>query len=645
MIKKWLFVSFASLVLLSACGIGAKSSLSENSKPQTSETSNPQSSASSLQSSKESSPQASEGSKSSSSGGSSQESNSSSSEDLQGKFIVDSKNSLTFVDGVASFETKGIRFSIYGGAASSQGWFTLNQGGYLTNSSPLASSFSSISVDYVHASDFGYLTTRASSYPISSPENGAYEIAGSTSFSFSEQTLNSYFSLHAPVGSFTIKSITLTTEASSLNPSSVDSIDFYTINDTHGAAEEVASSRYSGITRLSQFALTTERNNPESTLFLSSGDMWQGSADSNLTHGALMVNWMNIAGFESMAIGNHEFDWKPAQIAENSTLANFPFLGINIKDTAVNRPSWARPSKVVKRGAYKIGIIGAIGPVENSIAVSSLSGYTFDHNYPALISEEADRLRNEEGCALVVLSIHNGSFDTAFCHNIDAVFEGHSHLNYENTDSYGIPHLQTYGNGSSFQHAHFELENGKFVFKTYDMADFSYLSSLSEEAMTLGIYGYYGGKIASIKNEVIGTTASKLYRGDIAKLAVQAMFEYFANSKWDSALALAAVNTGCARADIPAGNITYGQIYACLPFDNDNVFCTCTGQQVKALQNDTYLYTYGTTATIDPNKTYHVIIISYVSEKEEYSYLKEEQRDDYRLRDILADDFRRNMNA
>src|SRR5574344_776120 len=282
MIKKWLFVSFASLVLLSACGIGAKSSLSENSKPQTSETSNPQSSASSLQSSKESSPQASEGSKSSSSGGSSQESNSSSSEDLQGKFILDSKNSLTFVDGVASFETKGIRFSIYGGAASSQGWFTLNQGGYLTNSSPLASSFSSISVDYVHASDFGYLTTRASSYPISSPENGAYEIAGSTSFSFSEQTLNSYFSLHAPVGSFTIKSITLTTEA---------------------------SSRYSGITRLSQFALTTERNNPESTLFLSSGDMWQGSADSNLTHGALMVNWMNIAGFESMAIGNHEFDW------------------------------------------------------------------------------------------------------------------------------------------------------------------------------------------------------------------------------------------------------------------------------------------------------------------------------------------------
>lgn len=163
--------------------------------------------------------------------------------------------------------------------------------------------------------------------------------------------------------------------------------------------------------------------------------------------------------------------------------------------------------------------------------------------------------------------------------------------------------------------------------------------------MTLGLFGYYDGKNAAIKNEVVGQTAGNLSEYDIGKFAVQAMFEYYCNSKWDSALALAAVNTGCARAEIPSGPITYGEVYAALPFDNDNVFCSCTGEYVLSLQKDSYLFTYGSTATIDPTATYHVMIISYVSEKESYSYLKEISRDDYRLRDIVADEFRRSMNG
>ncbi len=559
--------------------------------------------------------------------------------------VLDSTNSLTFENGEASFEKEGIHFEIKGGASSSSGWFTLNQGGYITNSAPIASSFTSITVDYVRASDFGYLTSKASSYPITSPENGAYEIAGSTSFSYSDKTLNSYFSLHAPVGSFTIKSITLTGAASTLAPAPITTLDFYSLNDTHGAAQEVASSRYTGITRLSQFAFSKEREAPDSTIFLSSGDMWQGSADSNLTHGELMVNWMNIAGFESMEIGNHEFDWKPEWIEKNSKTANYPFLGINIKDPNGQRPSWADPSKVVSRGGYKIGVIGAIGPIESSIAVSSLSGYSFDHAYSTLVSAEADRLRKEEGCSLVVLSIHNGDFDTTFCHNIDAIFAGHVHSDSSSVDSYGIPHLRGAANGTTVQHARFALENGKFVYQSHDSTPFSVLSTLNEEAMTLGLFGYYDGKNAAIKNEVVGQTAGNLSEYDIGKFAVQAMFEYYCNSKWDSALALAAVNTGCARAEIPSGPITYGEVYAALPFDNDNVFCSCTGEYVLSLQKDSYLFTYGSTATIDPTATYHVMIISYVSEKESYSYLKEISRDDYRLRDIVADEFRRSMNG
>ena len=566
---------------------------------------------------------------------------------MQEKIVLDKDNSVSYNDTAGSFTgANGMTYSISNCDRTTTGWISLKQGGYVTNSAAYGYSFSSITVEYLRQSDFGYLTAKASSYAITSPENGAYELTGSVKFTFPNASTNSFFSLYVPVGSFLLTSITLEGITHSSGATPVAGLDFYTINDTHGAAVETISSRQTGITRLSQFALSEERKNPDSTVFLSSGDMWQGSADSNMTHGEIMVNWMNVAGFESMAIGNHEFDWKPAQIEANSKIANFPFLSINLQDPNGQRPSWAKASKIINRGGYKIGIIGAIGKIESAIAVSSLSGYSFNADYETMVSAEALRLRSEEGCSIVVVSVHNGSFDTLLCRNVDAVFEGHSHQNYSYVDDYNIPHIQTYANGSDIQRVHFKLSGDKFVYEKTVDNPFVELSALSEEPMTLGVMGYYEGKIAPIKNEVVGHTTNELSKADIGQYAVQCMFEYYANSTWDSALALAMVNTGCARQVIPVGDITYGQVYAALPFDNDNVFCECTGAQINLFKKDRYLYTYGSTAAIDESKTYRVMVISYVSEQSDYAKtLKEVSRDDFRLRDIVAADFRRALNG
>lgn len=570
-----------------------------------------------------------------------------SSAEMPTSFTLDASTPITYEGSNGSFTAFGLHFNITKCDPETSGWISLSQGGLLSNAEAY-SSFVSISVKYLRNSDFGYLTTKASSYPITSPENGAYEVAGATEFFFSGDGPNCYFSLFAPVGSFTLTSLTLTTRKETKDIVPITSLDFYTINDTHGASESLSTSsaRQAGITKLSEFAIPTAQAKPEETIFLSSGDMWQGSANSNLTHGELMVNWMNVLGFESMAIGNHEFDWKAEWIAHNSTLANFPFLSINLVDSSGKRPDWAKASKVVVRGGVRIGVIGAIGQLQNSIMVSALKGYTLLNTYSDLVGTEAARLRNEEGCSLVVLSIHNGSFDTSDCSNIDAVFEGHTHQNYESVDARGIPHLQTYANGSNFQHAHFAYSNGKWRFVSSSEVTFATLDALGEEAMTLGIYGYYNGKNAAITGEVIGYTSSPLDTTSIARYAVQCMFEYYCNSTWDSALALAVVNTNCARQSIPAGPITYGQLYASLPFDNENVFCSCTGQYVKALKRNSGLYSYGTATTFDDTSTYHVMVISYVSEKASYaSSLTEISRDNFWLRDITAADFRRNYHA
>ena len=44
---------------------------------------------------------------------------------------------------------------------------------------------------------------------------------------------------------------------------------------------------------------------PDHTFIISSGDMWQGSMESNLNEGALITEAMNNIGFDSMTLGNH----------------------------------------------------------------------------------------------------------------------------------------------------------------------------------------------------------------------------------------------------------------------------------------------------------------------------------------------------
>ena len=73
--------------------------------------------------------------------------------------------------------------------------------------------------------------------------------------------------------------------------------------------------------------------------------MFQGGAESNITYGDIVIDAMNIIGFDAMAIGNHEFDWGEEVLSSMASKMDFPLLGFNVyyKDT-LNRPSFLSPS-------------------------------------------------------------------------------------------------------------------------------------------------------------------------------------------------------------------------------------------------------------------------------------------------------------
>ena len=102
---------------------------------------------------------------------------------------------------------------------------------------------------------------------------------------------------------------------------------------------------------------------------------------------------------------------------------------------------------------YKIGIIGAIGSeLESSIATNRIAPYEFVDPLP-LIKEYAKKLKQELGCTLVVLSVHDNTTginqeiaDMKDEYQIDAVFNGHTHSTYAGdtmgSDGVIMPYIQ-----------------------------------------------------------------------------------------------------------------------------------------------------------------------------------------------------------
>ncbi|MCA9634154.1 MAG: bifunctional metallophosphatase/5'-nucleotidase [Myxococcales bacterium] len=196
-------------------------------------------------------------------------------------------------------------------------------------------------------------------------------------------------------------------------------------NDMHGAVE-----------RLPLFAgyvdslREQERGNRE-LLLLDAGDIFQGSLESNLGEGDVMIQAMNRLGYRAAAVGNHEFDFGPvgeartgdpqgalrARIAE----ADFPFLAANLFSKGTRQlPEWKNleASTLIEVHGVKIGLVGLSTPeTPNIVLPAYLEGLDFQDPLP-IVTEQAARLRGQ-GADVVIVTAHIGGSCTRFEHAQD----------------------------------------------------------------------------------------------------------------------------------------------------------------------------------------------------------------------------------
>lgn len=364
------------------------------------------------------------------------------------------------------------------------------------------------------------------------------------------------------------------------------------VNDTHGRVlpyieksvnENTPSS---GAAYLARMIETARSENPDGTLLLSAGDMFQGTPLSNVFKGQPVIEIMNYLRFDAMTLGNHEFDWGQETLQALRSSAAFPFLSANIKDVRGEYLPGVKPYTILSRKGLRIAVIGLTTP-ETPIATkpSNVAGLIVSDPVevlPGLI----EQVKSERADLIIVLSHLGLEADRDLARRvrgIDIIVGGHSHTVVSDPlVENGVIIAQAGYYGLYLGDLELLIEPGANKIIEHTKRNALKLVSAAPEAPfdeeASRIVARYNDQIKEEFSKEIGATSVDLMRSDFDESNIGNLIADSMRQATGSDIALQ--NGGGIRADLPKGKVTLEGAYSVLPFDNILVTMDLSGSHI-----------------------------------------------------------------
>jgi 2',3'-cyclic-nucleotide 2'-phosphodiesterase (5'-nucleotidase family) len=353
----------------------------------------------------------------------------------------------------------------------------------------------------------------------------------------------------------------------------------------------------------------TEGNN----LLLDGGDFAQGSYESSLTRGKTMIEVMNNLGYDAIEIGNHEFDWSRKALEDMVGESKCPVLGGNVINEHERLLNGIVPYTIKEVNGLKVGIIGIITPETKEIASpKNVEGLEF-LNQKETVEKYISELRGKGVDLITVLSHCGDKEDEKLAkevRGIDIIVGGHSHTAMEEAKKINDTIIVQSGSHSKFVgnlQINIDSQSKKILScnnKLIAVTNQTITPDPQVEKIIAPVVEEGGKK----KSEVMGITEVALTH-DRSRVTESIMGNVLTDSMREATGAVVAVmNSGGIRSQIKKGQITFGDLYRVLPFDDVIVSMDLTGNDIKALMENSAsrikgnLHISGMTVDIDPLK-------------------------------------------
>jgi 5'-nucleotidase / UDP-sugar diphosphatase len=368
-----------------------------------------------------------------------------------------------------------------------------------------------------------------------------------------------------------------------------------------------------------------------SSLALSSGDMWTGPAISTWSKGEAASEVMNAMGYQAAAVGNHEFDFGQAVLAQRRAASRFPYLAANLTQKDGSATNLADPYRVVEISGIRMGIVGlANRQTAAHVAEQNTAGLDFG-DYAAALRRVVPEVRGH-GADLVVVIAHECAEPLAALAknvnelNLPVLLGGHCHAESSSRvgNSWVVESGQHLG---GYSRVDIELDpTSKAVqgvrVRYAKNAWHNALQPAAPPSPTVQAIVHKWATLAQAElGRVLGHTVAGIRRPEpMHSLVTRAWLGAFPEA--DIALS----NGHGFRQDIPPGDITVASILSVMPFENTTMSVVLSGAQVVedltccgemavgGLDRDRRIL-LKTGEPLDPAQVYRVLINSYMYSK------------------------------
>jgi 2',3'-cyclic-nucleotide 2'-phosphodiesterase (5'-nucleotidase family) len=374
-----------------------------------------------------------------------------------------------------------------------------------------------------------------------------------------------------------------------------------------------------GAARLEGYFRRDEAASPCPAFRFSAGDLMQGTPISNLSAGRSTIAAFDSMGYDAAAVGNHEFDWGIDTLVARVRQARFPFLGANIYVRGTGRhPAWDRPWTVIERGGVRVGVVGV---TTRSTPVTTTPAHVANLEFRSLaaaIDRYVPELRSR-GVDFVVVLLHAGGVCSDHGRDcdgeaLDALQATRSHWDYAiaghthtliRTRVRGRPVVQSYANGTAYARERLTLRGTDSVDAGLPVVTTAWPGGARPDPAVARVVDRFESRVAERARRRVATLAAPLPKG--SRGAEYALGDLVADAQRSATGAeIAIMNDGGLRASLPAGPVTYGELFELQPFGNGLVRLRLSGRLLRrtlehALEEDgPHAHVSGLTVCYEP---------------------------------------------
>lgn len=364
----------------------------------------------------------------------------------------------------------------------------------------------------------------------------------------------------------------------------------------------------------------------EDVLLLDAGDVFQGTLFYNQYKGLASLWFYNQLMYDVMAVGNHEFDDGPQNLArfingdvisatgftidgEQVAGATFPLVSANVDvSKEASLAGKIKPWVIIERSGEKIGIFGLTAQDTDEL---SSPGANITFSNPITAAKTAVSELQDQGVNKIIALTHVGYNQdkeiAAQVSDIDLIISGHSHTNLEgdgtdsegayptiikNPDGVDTRIVSSWEKGYHLGNIHLVFDSAGNVISSSGQPFVVDKEQVAADPTFEAKLNDFKAPVEALNNKVIGKTAVLL---DGERANVRSKETNLGNMICDAMLdrvstatgaTIAIQNGGGIRATIQPGDVTVGQVRTVLPYGNRVSVLELTGTQVKeALEN------------------------------------------------------------